>query len=171
MKKILLTIIFLATAATAAQAQTMNIHKKDGSVVKISVSDIDYIDYADGNKNSGNVTGGKTNTVQGKPSRQQNVLADPGHLMSYRGKNGQIFSFKVTGKPSGRIWGGDNLVYTDDSPLAVAAVHAGLLRAGETGVVTVRILAGRSSYPSITRNGISTIQYGKYEGSYQFVTE
>lgn len=167
MRKIYLSILFLAIAAFAAQAQTMNIHKKDGSVVKVAVSEIDYIDYTDGGRSTGGSTAG---APAGRPS-PQNALADPGHLGSYRGRNGQIFSFTVTGKASGRIWGGDGLVYTDDSPLAVAAVHAGLLKAGETGVVTVKILPGRSSYPSITRNGIATIQYGKYEGSYQFITD
>lgn len=179
MKKLYLSILFLALAAYAVQAQTMNIHNKDGSVIKVAVSDIDHIDYSTSGKSSGSSSSGSTSSSSGtkstavssKPSSQQAVAADPGNAIGYRGRNGQIFSFQVTGKSSGRIWGGDDLVYTDDSPLGVAAVHAGILRAGQTGVVTIKILPGRNSYPSITRNGIATIQYGKYEGSYQFITD
>lgn len=91
----------------------------------------------------------------------------PGNLTSYRGKNGDSYTFKVTGSTTGRIWGGDNNIYTDDSNFATAVVHAGVVGVGETAVVRVTILAGRDSYPSITRNGITSIKYGSWSGSYQ----
>ena len=75
----------------------------------------------------------------------------PGDLTSYRGKNGDSYTFKVTGNTTGRIWGGDNNIYTDDSNFATAVVHAGVVGVGETAVVRVTILAGRESYPSLTR--------------------
>ena len=91
----------------------------------------------------------------------------PANMKSYRGKNGSSFTFQVTGNNSGRIWGGESNVYTDDSDIATAAVHAGLVRKGEIAVIKITILAGRSSYPAITRNGVTSIKYGSYDGSYK----
>ncbi len=94
------------------------------------------------------------------------VQPDPGNLTAYRGKVGQTFRFLVTGSTSGSVWGTD--VYTDDSHLATAAVHAGVLREGEKGVVTVTILPGRASYEGSTRFGVTSKSYGAWSGSFQF---
>ncbi len=144
-------------AGMCLQAQTVNIHKKDGSVIKVALKDFDYIDISGNNSQ----TASALNT--------QTVKTAPQNMSSYRGKNGTTYTFSVTGKSNGRIWGGENRVYTDDSDIATAAVHAGLLTSGETGVVTIEVLTGRNSYPSITRNGISSISYGKWDGSYRFI--
>ena len=104
-----------------------------------------------------------------KPPATTVVTSTPSTLTGYRNKVGQTFTFTVTGVGSGRIWGGQNLIYTDDSPLAVAAVHSGALRAGETGEVSVEILSGQSSYPSINRNGITSIAFGSWLGSYKIL--
>src|SRR5262249_55050908 len=66
-----------------------------------------------------------------------NVLPDPGTAQSLGSKLGAVFFFRVTGTPTGSLWGTD--VYTNDSAIAKAAVHAGLLKVGETGVVKVTI--------------------------------
>src|SRR5436305_1871131 len=58
-------------------------------------------------------------------------------------------------------------VYTEDSPLAVAAVHAGVVRPGERAVVRVSVLPGRDHYEGSTRNGVTTQNYGKWDGSYR----
>lgn len=97
------------------------------------------------------------------------ILTDPGTLTGFRGKINQTLKFRVTGTTTGRIWG--DIIYTDDSNLATAAVHAGALRPGEQGVVTVKILAGQNSYPSVSRNGVNSISYGSYAGSYQIITQ
>lgn len=94
----------------------------------------------------------------------QVALADPGHLVSYRGQNGASFLFSVTGATSGSIWGTD--LYTDDSPLSTATVHAGLLASGQTGFVRVTILPGQNSYTGSTRNGVTSSVYGAWGGSY-----
>ncbi len=100
------------------------------------------------------------------------ILADPGNMTTYRKNNGQTYSVKVTGTDQGSVWGGSNGIYTDDSRLGKAAVHAGLLSIGETGVVKVTILegqsSGQSSYKGSTNYGISTTNYGAYSGSYKF---
>jgi len=95
------------------------------------------------------------------------VDADPGHLVNYRPYVGQFFSFQITGSADGSVWGSG--IYTDDSRLAKAAVHAGLLSIGQTGIVTAQILPGQGSYASTTQNGITTASWGSWPGSYQFV--
>jgi hypothetical protein len=94
------------------------------------------------------------------------VQPDPGWLTSYRGRTGETLYFRVTGNPAaGTVWGSD--VYTDDSVLAAAAVHAGVLKPGETGMVKVTILPGQSSYTAAARNGVMSNSYGEWRGSYR----
>jgi hypothetical protein len=88
-------------------------------------------------------------------------------MESFRGRNGQVFQFSVVGQVSGPVYGDG--IYTDDTHLAGAAVHAGLLADGEPGVVTVQVLPGQSQYTGATRNGITSLPYGAWGGSYQFV--
>ncbi len=91
------------------------------------------------------------------------------NLKAYRNKIGQTFSFVITGSSEGRVWGTD--IYTDDSNLAVAAVHAGVVHDGETKMVNVQILPGQSTYQGATKNGITSSSYGTWEGSYSFVAQ
>ncbi|WP_461475179.1 LCCL domain-containing protein [Pararhodobacter aggregans] len=96
------------------------------------------------------------------------VLPDPGNMTAYRGQTGTTLHFEVTGAGSGSVWGSD--VYTDDSRLARAAVHAGLLQVGQTGTVAVTVLPGQQSYTGSTRNGVQSATYGQWSGSYRFET-
>lgn len=74
------------------------------------------------------------------------------------------FAFTLTGaQQGGSIWGSD--IYTVDSFLPMAAVHAGKLQAGQTGVVRVRIVAPPTSFSSSTRNGVSSTYFGAYTGN------
>jgi hypothetical protein len=96
------------------------------------------------------------------------VLPDPGNLKAYEQRVGETLSFSVTGTAAGgSIWGTDT--YTTDSNLAMAAVHAGVLKDGETGVVKVKIVAGQPSYAGSAKNGITSSGYGNYGGSYEIV--
>ncbi|WP_370240934.1 LCCL domain-containing protein [Pararhodobacter marinus] len=95
------------------------------------------------------------------------AMADPGNLTDYRDRVGQSFTFTVTGTDRGSVWGSD--IYTDDSALAAAAVHAGAIGMGESGPVTVTILPGQQSYQGSPANGVTTSDYGSWSGSYQFV--
>ena len=66
----------------------------------------------------------------------------------------------IVGSITGVIFGGNSGRYTDDSDIATAAVHAGLLSNGETGSIRVRRLSTiRSNYQSITQNGITSRSY------------
>jgi hypothetical protein len=92
-------------------------------------------------------------------------LPDPGNLTGLQNQVGKRFAFKVTGAANGGVYGTD--VYTADSSLATAAVHAGVLKPGQTGVVRVKIVAPPAAYISSTRNGVSSAAYGSYPGAYQ----
>ena len=98
-----------------------------------------------------------------KPSASRRVLPDPETMTDYVQSLGQSFMFRVTGSTGGSIWGTD--VYTNDSALATAAVHAGVLRAGETGIVKVTMLPALPQYHGSTNNGI-TSQPWENDGSY-----
>ena len=95
------------------------------------------------------------------------VLADPGDLSGYRGQNGTILTFEVTGSLSGSVWGEE--VYTDDSQLGAVAVHAGVLQPGETGLVRVEILPGLESYDSAEHNGVASAPYARWDGSFRIL--
>lgn len=95
----------------------------------------------------------------------------PTTMSDYLGKFGFTFVFRVKAHKDGSIWGGKDNVYTSDSEIATAAVHAGLLKPGETGIVRLRMLEGRRAYPAVTRNGLTSHDYEDWEGSYQFVKE
>ncbi len=89
-----------------------------------------------------------------------------------RGQDGQRFSYTCEALPSdggdfyGTIYGTD--VYTDDSYVCVAAVHAGKIpRTG--GRITVEVRPGQDSYIESTRNGVRSHAWGPYHGSFIFV--
>jgi hypothetical protein len=90
---------------------------------------------------------------------------DPGNLTNFAQQTGKTFHFTVTGNASGSVYGTD--LYTTDSTLATAAVHAGILRAGETGVIKVTIEPGAASYTATTRNGVTSYDWGSYHASYK----
>jgi len=96
---------------------------------------------------------------------QANVQPDPGSLTGLRTEVGKSFYFEVTGGNTGSAYGTD--IYTDDSTLATAAVHAGVLAVGQKGIVKVTMLPGQESYPSTERNGITSRSWGSWVGSYR----
>jgi hypothetical protein len=115
----------------------------------------------------------------------------PAELTAFQGQVGKTFVFQVTGGQQnggipaalvggpfpgrGRgfivaqqvIWGTD--IYTLDSNLALAAVHAGVLKPGQTGVVRVKILGAQQAFTSSTRNGVTSMEFGPFPGGYKFV--
>ena len=86
----------------------------------------------------------------------------------YRGQNGQQITcicpanFGLVG-----IWGAG--IYTDDSNICTAALHAGLIAQASGGAVTIEIRPGQSSYTSTSQNGVTSTAYGPRHGSYVFV--
>lgn len=68
------------------------------------------------------------------------------------------------GQMSSRLWGTD--IYTDDSSICTAAVHAGLINAASGGTVQVEGLAGQPGYRGSQRNGVGSRDYGGWTGSF-----
>jgi hypothetical protein len=105
----------------------------------------------------------------GKPAKDAKdkvvVESDPGTVEGLRGQNGKVYLFEVTGTTRGSVWGTG--VYTDDSTLAAAAVHAGVLKDGQTGVVKVTILPGLKAYQGSKRNGVTTQKWDAHAGSFR----
>jgi hypothetical protein len=95
------------------------------------------------------------------------VLDDPGTLSAMRAEVGKTFVFKVTGRADGIVWGSG--VYTSDSTLATAAVHAGAVKAGDTALVNVRIVPPPATFSSSTQNGVTSSPYGPYPGAYEII--
>ena len=88
---------------------------------------------------------------------------------AYRGLNSLRFSYTcAAGGTPGTVWGTD--VYTDDSSVCTAAVHAGRISLASGGTVVIQIRPGQSSYTGTRRNGITTLSYGSWHGSYRFVS-
>jgi hypothetical protein len=93
----------------------------------------------------------------------------------YRGQNGQQITCVCPANFAlGSIWGSD--IYTDDSSICTAAVHAGLISREAGGTVTIEIRPGQQSYRrearvSISGSGetITSNEYGPWSGSFTFV--
>lgn len=111
------------------------------------------------------------------------ALPDPGNMTAFQGQTGKTVTLKVTGRAGGAapqqiaggavvvvgggtVWGTD--LYTLDSTIALAAVHAGALKAGQTGVVRIRVLGPQPTFQGSERNGVQSMAYGFYNGAYQF---
>jgi hypothetical protein len=92
------------------------------------------------------------------------AAAAPANLQELQGQIGKTFRFTVTGAATGPVWGTN--VYTSDSLLASVAVHAGVLKVGQTGVVKVTIVAPPPQFAGSTKNGITSSGYGAWPGAY-----
>jgi hypothetical protein len=76
------------------------------------------------------------------------------------------FFFQVTGETHGPLWGTD--VYTSDSDLGTACVHAGLLRPGEAGVVRVTMVEPLPVFKGSSRHGVASRDWNTgWSGAYR----
>jgi hypothetical protein len=86
-----------------------------------------------------------------------------GSMISFEA--GKTFKFKCpSGGKESAVWGTD--IYTLDSSICNAAVHAGKLTSESGGPVMIELRPGESSYKGSTRNGIKTNDYGQYGSSF-----
>ena len=81
----------------------------------------------------------------------------------------QTETVSVTGEAGGRVWGSG--VYTGDSSMNAAAVHAGVVSVGQTKTVRIARLPGQASYQGSSRNGVTTLDYGPWSASFKFLDE
>lgn len=85
--------------------------------------------------------------------------------LGLQGRNNQTFAFRCI--PGGKfhlVWGSD--IYTDDSSICTAAVHAGRISQRQGGTIAIRILPGQAFYEGSVRNGVESRQYGSWAGSF-----
>jgi hypothetical protein len=99
--------------------------------------------------------------------------AAPGNLSAYQQQFGKELTFAVTAftptaGASSNVWGTD--LYTLDSNLAAAVVHAGLAKPGETVTVRVRVTQSPPQFVATFRNNVTSAAYGSYPaGAFEFV--
>jgi hypothetical protein len=92
----------------------------------------------------------------------------------FEGQTGQRFTyvcpvFGPNDDVSGdNVWGTTS--YTDDSSVCAATVNYGLITIEAGGTVTIEIEPGLASYTGSTRNGTTTESYGKWSGSFVFIS-
>jgi hypothetical protein len=66
---------------------------------------------------------------------------------------------------TGSVWGAD--VYTDDSAICRAALHAGAIGV-DGGIVFVSEAPGQAAYPAVTRNSVASSEWGRWTRSIVF---
>ena len=88
----------------------------------------------------------------------------------HRGLDGERFDYDC---PAGGmlrlVWGTD--VYTDDSSVCTAGVHVGVITLEEGGPVTIEIRPGQETYEASERNGVTTLEYPSWGGSFVVIDE
>lgn len=77
---------------------------------------------------------------------------------------GDQVTLQITGRAEGPVWG--DAVYTLDSNVGAAAVHAGLLKVGETRAIKIWIVPAPSAFAEAERNGIKSGKWGKYHTAF-----
>ena len=110
---------------------------------------------------------GKLRPAQIDRLMRQGLLATeaPGSLVNLCKDIGQSYYFRVRGEDEGSVWGTD--IYTGDSALPAAAVHAGIVAVGESAVVKIAAVEPLSQYQGTTRNGITSHSFGPYATAYR----
>ncbi|MBI3300305.1 MAG: hypothetical protein HYZ75_19230 [Elusimicrobia bacterium] len=93
------------------------------------------------------------------------LKADPGLLRSGPQDIGKIWYFEVVGNRLSSVWGSG--VYTTDSSLAAAAVHAGVVEPGKKAVIKVTILPGQAAYTASEKNGVRSLEWADWHTSFR----
>lgn len=105
---------------------------------------------------------GKLSRKELRKLLEQNFIASdaPANMHGLCEVTGATYYFRVTGVTEGQLWGTD--IYTRDSTLGAAAVHAGLLKAGETKVLRVTVVPTPNKFPGSIRNGVTSADYSEF---------
>lgn len=86
---------------------------------------------------------------------------------TYRGQDGQRIAYTCSADGTlGSVWGTE--VYTDDSSVCSAAVHAGLITVEDGGRVVIEIAPGEEEYEGSEANGVESSDYASWAGSFTF---
>ena len=88
----------------------------------------------------------------------------PQSIMELADQIGATYYFRVKGETTGPLWGTD--VYTGDSMLGVAAVHAGLVQPAATAIVKVTIVAPPTEFQGSVRHNVMSHDFGRFGSAY-----
>ncbi len=140
------------------------------------------------NKNTSDVSlGGETHTAEqpeasaspaesNSANSNQTPVAQGTHTFwetTAQGMTGDAGTTFTLVCPSGgslhSVWGSD--IYTEDSSICTAAVHAGLITVERGGTVTIELRPGREVYGTSQRNSVTTGAYGRFGRSFVFKSE
>ena len=100
-------------------------------------------------------------------------VEDPGwydSAVDFRGRTGEriVWECGPGPGPAELVWGTD--IYSDDSFVCWAAVHAGALKVGEPAAIVIEILPGQSSYRGSERNGVVSMDWNTpWGGSFRVI--
>ena len=86
-----------------------------------------------------------------------------------RGNIDKYYYYKIRGSNEGTVWG--DHIYSDDSNISKAAVLEGICEIGKEKIVKIKMIEGKSSYSSTSRNGVSSNSWGSWYCSYIFIHE
>ncbi|MEM8559713.1 MAG: LCCL domain-containing protein [Bacteroidota bacterium] len=134
----------------------------DGGLVSLPITTTITVDAEAGDTSGGTndppTTGGPT-TEEGQIPWTQNAV-------QYRGRGvGARLRFDCPeGGAFSTVWGTD--LYTDDSSVCTAAVHAGVITQDAGGSVVIELRPGADSYDGSTRNGVTTRDWGNWGNSF-----
>ena len=106
---------------------------------------------------------GKLSRRQLRRLLEQNLVASdaPTSMHGLCETVGATYYFRVTGVTEGQLWGTD--IYSGDSTIGAAAVHAGLLKPGKTAFLKVTVVTPPEKFPGTVRNGVTSTEYGRYQ--------
>ncbi len=90
---------------------------------------------------------------------------------AYRGDDGLLVAFQCTPNANQSdvrpVWG--TSVYSDDSSVCSAGVHAGAITFKDGGVVVFEIMPGQEGYEASEQNGVVSSPWGSWSGSFRIV--
>ena len=114
--------------------------------------------------------GGKLSRRQLRRLLEQSSVASnaPTNMHGLCETVGATYYFRVTGVTEGQLWGTD--IYSGDSTIGAAAVHAGLLKPGKTDVLRVTVVTPPERFPGTVRNGVTSTEYGRYQYAWTLST-
>ena len=110
---------------------------------------------------------GKLSNAQIRTLLDRGYLAAdaPANMLDLAEPLGATYYFRVLGLSEGPLWGTD--IYTGDSLLGAAAVHAGLVKAGESAVIRVVCVPPPSAFTGCIRHGVTSHDFGRYGSAYR----
>ncbi|MGZ3424479.1 MAG: LCCL domain-containing protein [Polyangiales bacterium] len=106
--------------------------------------------------------------IGGGPVATSNTITWNQKLSDFDPKLRQKFTFTCppNGTLDARVVGTE--VYTDDSSICGAAVHAGKITPESGGTVTVQVISGQARYVGSPRNGVDSLSSGSWTQSFEF---